>query len=122
MFRNSGQVLNYTGVVRYVSVVSKTSQATNDYTIRWIPEAVENLLHNHDIQTRTELAKVLNVSRSTIYNAFDEVWAGEASMKVLAEMAGRFRVPLSRLVTEPGRGTATRQQTGRSGVRRIGQV
>ncbi|OBG87452.1 hypothetical protein A5699_01540 [Mycobacterium sp. E802] len=76
---------------------------TTTYQIRWIPQAVENLLHNHDIQTRNELAKVLGVGRSTVYDAFDDDWSGNASIKVLAAMAGHFRVPLARLVTEPGR-------------------
>lgn len=107
----------------YVVAVTNTTSHQPSFSIRWIPEAVENLLHNHDILSRTELAKILNVSRSTVYNTFAEDWSGEASLKVLAEMAGRFRVPLSRIVSEPGKPSAHRQaaRTGRVSVRMSGQ-
>ncbi|ALF00347.1 Cro protein [Mycobacterium phage Archie] len=73
---------------------------------------MENLLHNHDILTRTELANALGVARSTVYRTFDDDWSGEPSMTMLARMAGHFRVPLNRIVTEPGR-TNTRRRNVR---------
>lgn len=102
-----------------VLLVTATTSPTDCYEIRWIPEAVENLLHNHDILTRTDLAKALGVARSTVYRTFDEAWRGEPSLTMLARMAGYFRVPLNRIVTEPGRTTAQpkRRLTQRVNVR-----
>ncbi|AZS12193.1 Cro protein [Mycobacterium phage Halena] len=88
------------------------------YEIRWIPDAVENLLHNNNILTRTELAKRLDVARSTVYRTFNEDWSGEPSLKMLALMAGYFRVPLNQLVTEPWRPVANRVNTKRANARR----
>ncbi|AXH67846.1 transcriptional repressor [Mycobacterium phage Bromden] len=98
-------------------LVPITTSPNASYKIEWIPEAVENLLHNHDILNRTELAKKINLSRSTVYEAFAEDWSGRASMKVLEAMCGHFRVPLSRIVTEPGRASA-QARVRRSSVRK----
>ncbi|WP_206429596.1 helix-turn-helix domain-containing protein [Mycolicibacterium nivoides] len=92
-----------------VQTVTPTTSQTSAHTIRWIPDAVQNLLHNHDILTRTELANTLGVARSTVYRTFDDDWSGEPSMTMLAKMAGHFRVPLNRIVTEPGSGTGRRK-------------
>ncbi|QFG10271.1 transcriptional repressor [Mycobacterium phage DyoEdafos] len=96
-----------------------TTASQPSYKIEWIPEAVENLLHNHDILNRNELAKELKVSRSRVYETFSENWSGRASMRVLEAMCGHFRVPISRIVTEPGRASAqarARRQTVRKTV------
>ncbi|ADL71005.1 hypothetical protein LEBRON_39 [Mycobacterium phage LeBron] len=81
--------------------VTAATSRIESYEIRWIPDAVENLLHNNNILSRTELAKRLDVARSTVYRTFNEDWSGEPSMKMLALMAGYFRVPLNQLVAEP---------------------
>ncbi|QOP65768.1 Cro protein [Mycobacterium phage DuncansLeg] len=109
--------LSRTGYVTFLSVPI-TPPNTANHNIEWIPQAVENLLHNHDIMTRNELAKVLGVARSTVYGAFAEDWTGEPSIKMLAQMAGYFRVPIGSLVTEPGR-KAAKRESRRVNVRRI---
>ncbi|ASR87425.1 Cro protein [Mycobacterium phage Nicholasp3] len=98
-----------------VQTVTPTTSQTSAHTIRWIPEAVQNLLHNNDILTRTELAKALGVARSTVYRTFDEDWSGEPSMTMLATMAGHFRVPLNRIVTEPGSAVTRRRNVRLAG-------
>ncbi|QXO14278.1 Cro protein [Mycobacterium phage Chaser] len=94
-----------------------TTSPKSRYKIEWIPQAVENLLHNHDILNRNELAKEINVSRSWVYETFAEDWSGRASLRVLEAMCGHFRVPLSRIVTEPGRGS-TQPRARRETVRK----
>ncbi|AYB70394.1 Cro protein [Mycobacterium phage Samty] len=59
---------------------------------------------------------MLGVARSTVYSAFAEDWTGEPSIKMLAHMAGYFRVPIGALVTEPGR-TAAKRASRRVNVR-----
>lgn len=73
-----------------------------NYELRWIPEAVRNVLHQYGIEDRNTLARTLGVGRTTIDRAFDENWSGAASAKVLAQFTGVFRVPMSRVVVEPG--------------------
>lgn len=106
-----------------VQLVPNANTSPADYEIRWIPEAIANLLHSHDIRTRTELAETLGVARSTVYRSFGDDWSGSpSSMAMLSCMAGYFRVPLSRIVTEPGRPNVRKlpRRTERVTVRKAG--
>ncbi|OHU72281.1 hypothetical protein BKG86_16995 [Mycobacteroides chelonae] len=71
------------------------------YELRWISRSVENIMSRNGIHNRSELAKRTGLKRSTVYEAFDEDWAGVATHRVLSQIAGQFRVPLSVLVVEP---------------------
>ncbi|OYN81874.1 hypothetical protein CG716_04915 [Mycolicibacterium sphagni] len=105
-----------------VFFVPTTTTSHTDYTIRWIPQAVENLLHNNDIMTKAELASFLGVARSTVYKTFEDDWSGEVTTKMLAAMCSRFGVPMNRIATEPGRAAArpTRRRTAGVSVRLAG--
>lgn len=58
-------------------------------------------MHSNNLRGRSDLANFLGLSRTTIYTAFNSDWSGVATTTVLAQVAGQFGVPLSRLVVEP---------------------
>lgn len=75
---------------------------STQFKLHWIPDAVANVLGRNGIHTRNKLATELRgVSRTAVYDTFDEGWSGEANNRVLAQMAGQFDVRLSDLVVEP---------------------
>ncbi|MBE1551843.1 transcriptional regulator with XRE-family HTH domain [Mycobacterium sp. OAS707] len=69
--------------------------------LRWIPEAIANLMLRRNITSRDQLAGVIGVSRSRVYDMFEGGWSGRASTSVLAQIAGAFGVPLGSLATKP---------------------
>lgn len=69
--------------------------------LRWIPNAVANLVTSHGVADRRDLAKTLGLGRSTIYNAFDENWCGRVTTTVLYALARQFGVPMAAIVVEP---------------------
>lgn len=71
----------------------------------WIPERIEELLTQHGIRNRNELAERLGetgIATGTVYRSFDNRWAGKATVTVLAALAYTFSVPIGSLVVEPG--------------------
>lgn len=73
----------------------------NEYELRWRAEVISKLASSNKIDGRSNFAKALGLGRSTIYESFDEQWRGTATSRVLAHVAGRFNVPISRLVIDP---------------------
>lgn len=86
-------------------------KATNDtpttaiptFELTWNAEAVADLCFRNGIRSRGQLARRIDLGRSTIYDSFSKHWEGTATAPVLAQMAGVFGVPLGFLVCEPGR-------------------
>lgn len=84
------------------SVVSLGTVPGTSYRLQWISRAVANIMDNNGIRSRRHLAQVLGMSHDSIYNTFPEDdWTGDATLQVLAQIAGTFGVKLGDLVTEP---------------------
>lgn len=69
--------------------------------LNWISQSVENIMLRNGIENRSQLANKLAISRSVVYESFDESWSGEATGNMLAEMCATFNVPMGQLVFEP---------------------
>ncbi|QJD50347.1 transcriptional repressor [Mycobacterium phage MarkPhew] len=54
-------------------------------------------MRDNGIQDRNQLAKMLNVGRSTVYSAFGPDWSGIATHSMLAAVAGAFDVSIATL-------------------------
>ncbi|AIM50378.1 hypothetical protein PBI_OMNICRON_45 [Mycobacterium phage Omnicron] len=90
------------------------------FELEWNADAVADLCFRNGIRSRGQLARRINVARSTIYETFGKHWEGTATAQVLAQMAGVFGVPLGVLVREPGRGRrdAATSRTNRTVTKR----
>ena len=75
--------------------------------LHWCPDRVKEIMRDHDIRSRDELATKLSpagISRATVYRAFDATWAGRVTTTMLASLASTFKVPVGDLVREPKAG------------------
>ncbi|QBP31628.1 Cro protein [Mycobacterium Phage Niklas] len=68
------------------------------HELRWNPERVANLLQANGIRGRYELAKRLNLTKSTVYVTFSADWSGAATHNMIAALAAEFDVPIEYLV------------------------
>ncbi|QAX95585.1 transcriptional repressor [Mycobacterium phage Nibb] len=55
------------------------------------------MMRDNGIQDRNQLAKSLNVGRSTVYSAFRADWSGIATHSMLAALASTFAVSIADL-------------------------
>lgn len=68
-------------------------------------------MHCNDIQDRGQLASVIKKGRTTVYNSFDENWAGDATTDMIAALAGTFRVTPAALITVETEAAKTRRRS-----------
>lgn len=61
-------------------------------------------MEERGVRGRDELRERLGytVGKTTIYRSFDERWGGEVSFPLLVALVGILRIPIHRLVREPG--------------------
>ncbi|ASR87215.1 hypothetical protein SEA_LASTHOPE_47 [Mycobacterium phage LastHope] len=58
---------------------------------------------DNGIRYRSDLAKLIGLGRTTVYEAFAPDWSGTATHTVLAHVAGYFGVSITKLVVDPGK-------------------
>ncbi|QFG14148.1 transcriptional repressor [Mycobacterium phage Curiosium] len=86
------------------------------YELVWITENVAKLMADNGIRYRSDLAKLIGLGRTTVYEAFAPDWSGTATHTVLAHVAGYFGVSITRLVVDPGKRTRNRKAVPVSGL------
>lgn len=75
----------------------------------WNGPYIRKLMLSNGIRNRQELAQYTKVPQSTVYAAFDQDWAGEATAKMLAVIASSFGTKLDLIVKVPAAKTKLRK-------------
>jgi hypothetical protein len=68
---------------------------------------------DNNIGSRHALSERLDVTRSTVYEAFDENWAGRATDKMIAQLMVHLGADFGELIAKPVNG----RKTGRKGTK-----
>jgi len=82
--------------------------------LQWNPTTVAKLMADNGIGSRHGLSERLDVTRSTVYDAFDADWSGRATDKMIAQLMVHLGADFGDLIAKPKSGRKPGQKAAKS--------